>query len=311
MATGNTPCGFAIPQVFPGSGQDAKVDMQFVRDFVHKAETLGYDSLWVQETILSDFSILEPVTLLTYVAAVTSKLKLGTSVMLTTLRNPLQLAKALSSLDQMSAGRLIVGIGGGGHISETLFGYSKEHRMRRFVEGIEVMKALWTEPQANYIGTFWQLKDAAMEPKPVQKPHPPIWFGARSESALRRAVRHGDGWMGAGSSSSADFVKQYGQIQRFLDESQRDPASFTISKRMYIAVDNDRDRAERRLREWFGMRYKNADMGSQVSVWGSRQECIDKLGAVVQAGAQHLMINPAFDDMEQLEIVAQDIVPHV
>ena len=211
----------------------------------------------------------------------------------------------------MSAGRLIVGIGGGGHISETLFGYSKEHRMRRFVEGIEVMKALWTEPQANYTGTFWQLKDAAMEPKPVQKPHPPIWFGARSESALRRAVRHGDGWMGAGSSSSADFVKQYGQIQRFLDESQRDPASFTISKRMYIAVDNDRDRAERRLREWFGMRYKNADMGSQVSVWGSRQECIDKLGTVVQAGAQHLMINPAFDDMEQLEIVAQDIVPHV
>ena len=307
MATGNTPCGFAIPQVFPDSG----VDMPFVRDFVQKAETLGYDSLWVQETILSDFLILEPVTLLTYVAAVTSKLKLGTSVMLTTLRNPLQLAKALSSLDQISAGRLIVGIGGGGHISETLFGYSKEHRMRRFVEGIEVMKALWTEPKANYTGTFWQLEDAAMEPKPVQKPHPPIWFGARSESALRRAVRHGDGWMGAGSSSSADFVKQYSEIQRFLDESQRDPASFTISKRVYVAVDNDRDRAEKRLREWFGIRYKNADMGSQVSIWGSRQECIDKLGAVVQAGAQHLMINPAFDDMEHLEIVAQDIMPHV
>ena len=150
-----------------------------------------------------------------------------------------------------------------------------------------------------------------MEPKPVQKPHPPIWFGARSESALRRAVRHGDGWMGAGSSSSDDFVKQYGQLQRFLDESQRDPASFTISKRVYVAVDNDRGRAEKRLREWFGIRYKNADMGSQVSVWGSRQECIDKLGAVVQAGAQHLMINPAFDDMEHLEIVAKDIMPHV
>ena len=88
MATGNTPCGFAIPQVFPGSGQDAKVDMQFVRDFVHKAETLGYDSLWVQETILSNFSILEPVTLLTYVAAVTSNLKLGTSVMLDHVAQP-------------------------------------------------------------------------------------------------------------------------------------------------------------------------------------------------------------------------------
>lgn len=311
MAIGNTPCGFAIPQVFPGSGQDSRVDMQCVRDFVHKAEMLGYDSLWVQETILSDFSILEPVTLLTYVAAITSKLKLGTSVMLTTLRNPLQLAKALSSLDQMCDGRLIVGVGGGGHISETVFGYSKEHRMRRFVEGLEVMKALWTEPKANYTGMFWQLKDAAMEPKPVQTPYPPIWFGARSESALRRAVRHGDGWMGAGSSSSADFVTQYSNLQRFLDEAQRDPASFAVSKRVYVAVDNDRDRAERRLREWFGMRYKNADMGSHVSIWGSRQECIDKLGEIVQAGARHLMVNPAFDDMEHLEIFARDIMPHL
>lgn len=307
MAAGNTPCGFAIPQVFPDSG----VDMGFVGDFVRRAETLGYDSLWVQETILSDFPILEPVTLLTYVAALTTKLKLGTSVILTTLRNPLQLAKALSSLDRMSDGRLIVGIGGGGHVPETVFGYSKEHRMRRFVESLDIMKALWTEPKANYSGMFWQLKDAAMEPKPIQQPHPPIWFGARSEPALRRAVRHGDGWMGAGSSSSADFVTQYGQVQRFLDQAQRDPASFAISKRVYVAVDSDRDRAERRLREWFGVRYKSADMASQVSIWGSRQECIDKLGRLVQAGARHLMVNPAFDDMEHLEIFAQDIMPQL
>lgn len=307
MAAGNTPCGFAIPQVFPDSG----VDMGFVGAFVRRAEALGYDSLWVQETILSDFPILEPVTLLTYVAALTDTAKLGTSVMLTTLRNPLQLAKALSSLDRMSGGRLIVGVGGGGHVPETVFGYTTEHRMRRFVEGLDIMKALWTEPTANYDGSFWQLKNAAMEPKPVQKPHPPIWFGARSESALRRAVRHGDGWMGAGSSSSADFVSQYGHVQRFLDQAQRDPAGFAISKRVYVAVDNDRDRAERRLREWFGVRYKSADMASQVSIWGSRQECIDKLGALVQAGARHLMINPAFDDMEHLEIFAQDIMPRL
>lgn len=307
MAVGNTPCGFAIPQVFPGSG----VDMGFVGDFVRRAETLGYDSLWVQETILSDFPILEPVTLLSYVAALTAKPKIGTSVLLTTLRNPLQLAKALSSLDCMSEGRLIVGVGGGGHVPETVFGYSTERRMQRFVEGLDIMKALWTQPKASYSGLFWQLKDAVMEPKPVQQPHPPVWFGARSELALRRAVRHGDGWMGAGSSSSADFVSQYGQVRRFLDQAGRDPASFAISKRVYAAVDTDRDRAERRLREWFGVRYKNADMGSQVSIWGSPQECIDRLGELIQAGARHLMINPAFDDMEHLEVFAQDIMPRL
>lgn len=80
---------------------------------------------------------------------------------------------------------------------------------------------------------------------------------------------------------------------------------------MYVAVDTDRDRAERRLREWFGVRYKNVDMGSRVSIWGSPQECIDRLGELVQAGARHLMINPAFDDMEHLEVFAQDIMPRL
>jgi probable F420-dependent oxidoreductase len=307
MATGNTPCGIAIPQDFI----DRPVHLPLMRDFVHRAEALPYDSLWVQEQIVGDVPILEPVTLLTYVAALTSRLRLGTSVMLTVLRNPVQLAKSLSSLDQLSQGRLTVGIGIGGHVREAIFGYSGEHRVRRFVEGLQVMKALWTESRATFTGTFWQFKDVAMEPKPVQKPHPPVWFGARQAPALRRAVQHGNGWMGAGSSSTADFVEQYGLVRRFLDEAQRDPATFAISKRVYLAVDDDRERAERRLRTWFGRRYNNANMASRVAVWGSRAACLDQLGALVQAGAQHLLLNPVFDEMEHLELLAQEIVPHL
>jgi alkanesulfonate monooxygenase SsuD/methylene tetrahydromethanopterin reductase-like flavin-dependent oxidoreductase (luciferase family) len=173
------------------------------------------------------------------------------------------------------------------------------------------MKALWTQPQAQVSGTFWQFQNVAMEPKPVQQPHPPIWFGARQAPALRRAVQHGYGWMGAGSSSTADFIEQYGLLRRFLDESQRDPATFTISKRVYLAVDNDRQRAERRLREWFGVRYRSADMGSQCGIWGSAAECTDKLAELVRAGAQHLLLNPMFDDMEHLELLAQEVMPHL
>ncbi len=307
MAIGNTPCGIAIPQTFPRT----PVNMQLVRDFLQKAETLGYEGLWVQEQILGDYPILEPVSLLTYAAALTSKLRLGTSVLLTVLRNPVQLAKSLSSLDQMSQGRLTVGVGIGGHVPESLFGLSSEQRARRFVEGLQVMKALWTQPRATVAGTFWQLENVPMEPKPVQKPHPPLWFGAREEVALKRAVRHGDGWMGAGVSSTADFIKQVGLVRRLLDEAQRDPATFPISKRVYLAVDNDRDRAERRLREWFGLRYKNADMVSRVSIWGSRTECTDKLGELVRAGAQHLLLNPVFDELEHLELLAQEVMPHL
>jgi probable F420-dependent oxidoreductase len=228
MAIGNTPCGIGIPQDFI----DRPVNMQLIRDYVQKAEALGYDSLWVQEQIVGDVPILEPVTLLTYVAALTSRVRLGTSVMLTVLRNPVQLAKSLSSLDQMSQGRLTAGVGIGGHVPESIFGYSGEHRVRRFVEGLQVMKALWTESKATFTGTFWQFKGVSMEPKPVQKPYPPLWFGARQAPALKRAVQHGDGWMGAGSSSTADFVQQYGQLQRFLEEARRDPTTFAISKRV-------------------------------------------------------------------------------
>ncbi|MEE8305560.1 MAG: LLM class flavin-dependent oxidoreductase [Candidatus Tectomicrobia bacterium] len=307
MAVGNTPCGIAIPQAFI----DRPVDMQLVRSYVSRAEALGYDSLWVQEQIVGDVPILEPLTLLSYVAALTSRLRLGTSVMLTVLRNPVQLAKSLASLDQMSQGRLTVGIGIGGHVPETIFGYTSERRVRRFVEGLQVMKTLWTESKATVSGNFWQFEGIAMEPKPVQKPHPPVWFGARQEAALKRAVQHGDGFMGAGSSSTADFVKQYALLQQYLDDAQRDSETFAISKRVYIAIDDDRDRAERRLREWFGVRYKNADMAPRVSVWGSRSECIDRLNELAQAGAQHLMLNPVFDEMTHLELLAQEIVPHL
>lgn len=306
MATGNIPCGIAIPQSFA----DPSIDAGVIRQFIPRAEALGYEGLWVQEQILGDAPILEPVTLLTYAAALTTKPHLGTSVLITVIRNPVQLAKTLASLDQLSHGRLIVGVGvGGPHVPEAVFGVPSEHRGRRFVEGLEVMKALWTQPKATMNGEYWRFDNVAMEPKPAHKPHPPIWFGAREAVALKRAARLGDGWMGAGSSSTADFVKQVELLRRFLDEAKRDPNEFPISKRVYIAVDNDRARAERRLRDWFGMRYKNADMAPRVSIWGSRAECTDKLGEIVRAGARHLLLNPVFDETEHLELLASDVIP--
>jgi probable F420-dependent oxidoreductase len=305
-ASGKISCGIAIPQSF----DDLSTAAGFLTRFLPRAEALGYEGLWVQEQILGDVPLLEPVTLLTYAAALTSKPHLGTSVLITVIRNPVQLAKSLATLDQLSNGRLIVGVGvGGPHIPEAVFGVSSERRGRRFVEGLQVIKALWTQPRASMSGEFWRLAEVAMEPKPAQKPHPPLWFGARDALALRRAARLGDGWMGAGSSSSTDFIKQSELLQRFLDEERRDPDKFVISKRVYLAIDDDRARAERRLRDWFGTRYKNADMASHVSIWGNRAECIDKLRELERAGAKHLLLNPVFDEMEHMELLASDVIP--
>ena len=150
-----------------------------------------------------------------------------------------------------------------------------------------------------------------MEPQPMQKPHLPVIFGGHHENALRRAVRYAGGWMGAGSSSSAAFTRESTRIRDFLDQAKRDPATFHFAKRVYLAVDNDKARGERRIMEWFAKRYKNADLGPKVSIWGSSAECTEKIQTLVDAGAQQIIFNPMFDEMEHLEICAKEIMPHL
>jgi probable F420-dependent oxidoreductase len=308
--TNHLPCGIELPQVF----FDGPVDMEHIRKFAMRAETLSYDSLWLQERAIGDFIMLEPVTLLSYVAAITTKLRLGTSIILLTLRNPIQLAKAYATLDCMSHGRAVLGVGlGGGHLGshEDVFGYAREGRVTRFTETVRIMRLLWTEPKASFQGRYWNFSDVSMEPKPVQRPHLPLWFGGHHENALKRAVKYGNGWMGAGSSSSDAFIRESAMIRRFLDEAKRDPATFGYGKRVYLAVDNDRARGEKRIREWFSKRYKNADLGPRVSIWGSSAECTEKIQEIVSAGAQHIVFNPMFDEMEHLEICAKEIMPNL
>src|SRR5262245_62436272 len=158
MSTTHLPCGIEIPQVFFGE----PVDMEHIRTFVTRSETLGYESLWLQERIIGGFSMLEPVTLLSYVAAITTMLRFGTSVILLPLRNPLQLAKAYSTLDVMSGGRAVMGVGlGGGHLGshEEVFGYMREGRVMRFTEAVQIMKLLWSEPKASFQGSYWNFKE--------------------------------------------------------------------------------------------------------------------------------------------------------
>ena len=302
------PCGIAIPQIFT----DGPTDMDLVQRYVRRAEELGYHSLWVQEQILGATPALEPVSLLCYVAALTRTIRLGTAVIITTTRNPVVLAKELSTLDNLSGGRLIVGLALGGRPKHySLLGAPSERRVRHFVEGLDVMKALWEQSTVNYDGHFWQLDGEAMEPKPIQKPHPPVWFGGRHPEGLRRAVQHGEGWMGAGSTTTEQFRGHVEIIRESLDASGRDPGSFAVSKRVYLALDEDEDRAEERLRLWFGDRYGNADLASEVSVWGSEKRCLEGLQRVVDAGAQMLMLNPVLDHTEHLQGLNERVVPRL
>lgn len=306
--TAHVSAGIAIPQTSLG----APLRGDFIRTFLHRAEELAYDSAWVVERILGSVQALEPVEILTYAAAATTRMRLGSAVLLTALRNPLHLAKSLASLDHLSGGRLIVGVGlGGDRGLYPAFGLSPERRAERFEEGLHVMRRLWTEPRVTFEGQFVRLDGVAMEPKPLQQPHPPLWFGAHHPNALRRAVAMGSGFIGAGSASTRQFVEELKVMRSLLEEAGRDPAGFAVGKRVYVAIDRDRARAGRRLGEWFAAFYGRPEMAERVSVLGGPQEVVDGLGEVVRGGAQYLILNPVFDEMEHLERLATEIVPKI
>jgi probable F420-dependent oxidoreductase len=296
----------AIPQTFP----DRPVDPRAIREYLVRAEALGFHSAWVVEHIFGAIPSLDPVELLTWSAAVTERMGLGAAVLLTALRSPAHLAKSLATLDHLSRGRLIVGVGLGGNAAAyPAYGISADRRVARFTEGIRLMTRLWTEPSVSFAGEFWTVDNAAMEPKPLQKPHPPIWFGAHHPDALRRAVLLGQGFMGAGSLSTAKFADEVKALQGFLRDAGRDPDTFPIGKRVYIAIDADRQRAMKRLTEWFGAFYGRPQMAEEVSVWGPPAECVERLRDVVHAGARLLLLNPVFDEALHLEQFSSVIAP--
>lgn len=302
----NTRFGIAIPQMFP----DGNVDMNLVSDHLRHVESLGYESAWVQDQMLGSMYTLEPFTLMTYASTVTTSMKLGTSVLVMPYRNPVHLAKFSGTVDQISGGRLILGIGiGGGEETYPTFGFNADHRVTRFEEGIHLLKRLWTESDVDFQGRFWQLDKVTVEPKPLQKPHPPLIFGAHAPAALKRAVKLGNGWMGAGSSTIPAFKKSASDIRGYMAEARVSQSDFPLSKRVYIAVDRDKEGAKNKLMEWFAQYYGSAELALKVAIWGPEDECIERLGEIYSENLDLMMFNPVYDLIDQASILAEDIIP--
>jgi alkanesulfonate monooxygenase SsuD/methylene tetrahydromethanopterin reductase-like flavin-dependent oxidoreductase (luciferase family) len=194
------------------------------------------------------------------------------------------------------------------------FGTTRAEAVRRFNEGVRVMKSLWTQTRTDFDGEFYQLENAGMEPKPVQKPYPALWFGGQHPQALRRAVMQADGYMGAGPTTNADFGAHVRELRRLLAEANRDPATFPLSKRVYLAVDADEKRAKKRLDEFFQARYpwqieRHPNYVADTCVWGSPARIVEGLAEVVRLGAGMIVLNPLWDFVEQIEALAGEVVP--
>ena len=300
----------SIPQFFG----DGEFDPAAFRAYLARAESYGcYESAWTLEMTLSPGPQLSPIEAMTYAAACTSTLRLGCSVFVTTLHSPVHLAKSLATLDQLSGGRVEIGVGTGGPQRPfAAFGVDGSRYVARFTEGLALMKALWAQPRVTFDGEFWQLKDAAMEPKPAQKPCPPLWFGGSSASALRRAVRLGDGFFGAGSTPTEAFSSQVRVVREALAAAGRGAADFPIAKRIYIGIDSDASRARERMNAALEKLYGNhVPTIEEAAVAGTVPDCAAAVQEVAAAGAELILFTPLYDVPEHAEQIATEIIPRL
>ena len=306
-----TTVGIAVPQMFLPD----PTDLGLIKDHLNLVESLGYESVWTQHGVFATSPNIEPFTLLAYAASYTTTLKLGISVVVLPYHDPVNIAKLSASVDQISGGRFILGVGiGGDEESYPAFGFDDSHRVTRFEDAVTLIRRLWSEPSVNFENRFWKLENISINPKPAQKPHIPIWFGASADSAVERAARMGDGFMGAGAANASDiaaFRKVLATLRNALEKHDRDPSTYPISKRVYLAIDNDRVSAERKIQEWFTNHYHSAELGMTVSLIGSVDEIVDKLGPLVDEGLDMIMFNPVYNLIEHAQVIAERVVPQL
>jgi probable F420-dependent oxidoreductase len=274
--------------------------------FAREAEARDFVSLWVSDHIViptttdADYPgggrrfpiapetpYLEPVAMLSALAMVTTKARIGCSVFILGHRHPVAMAKMLATIDVLSAGRLIVGVGVGWWRQELeILGVDFARRGRAADEALRVFKSMWTEREPRFAGKFYRITGAGAEPKPLQKPHPPIWVGGVSPAALRRVIALGNGWHAMSSKSPSELSASVAELKRLAEAAGRAWSTIDISMRF--------------------------EMSEAVLAEGV-QAVIDRLGEYARAGVRHAAVVFRRDDpkrmLELLDVTATKIRP--
>jgi alkanesulfonate monooxygenase SsuD/methylene tetrahydromethanopterin reductase-like flavin-dependent oxidoreductase (luciferase family) len=275
-----------------------------------KAEALGFDSVWVGDSLLARPRH-DPPTLLAAVAARTRKVELGTAVLLPALRNPVVLAHQVATLDRISEGRLILGIGIASDVPNIraefeAAGVPFEKRVGTLVEGVALARALWSGKPVDWNGR-WTVKAGTLGPTPHRPGGPPIWIGGSVTAARERTGRLFDGWF-PNAPSPADYGVQFAEVKAAAKAAGRDPGALTGAMYLTLSIDDDASRADARINAYLEQYY-----GQRSDVMRKRQMCYagpaagaaNWLKNYVDAGASHLVLRFAGEHEKQLEIVAR------
>ena len=274
-----------------------------------RAESLGYDSIWVGDSILARPRH-EPLTLLSAVAARTRRVELGTAVLLPALRNPVVLAHGIATLDQISEGRFILGVGIASDVPNiraefVACGVPFEKRVGRMLEGLRLCRELWTGKPVSWNGR-WIVEEAMLGPVPHRAGGPPIWIGGMVRASLERVGRLYDGWF-PNAPDPERWRAQWGEIRDIAREAGRDPSQLTGAVYLTLTIDDDRTRAEERMNAFMQNYYgQSASVmrARQATYAGPAEGAAEWLSSWVRAGVSHLVLRFAGDAEQHLEAIA-------
>jgi probable F420-dependent oxidoreductase len=280
-------------------------------------EELGYDAIWVSEHIVFHVPTFDAVTTMATVAARTSRIRIGSAILLLPLRPPAAVAKAVSTLDIISGGRITLGIGVGGEYPKEfeVCGVPVHERGGRTNEAVQVLRALWTEERASYQGKYFQFTDVSMQPKPLQAGGPPIIIGGRSDAAMRRAARLGDGYMPY-LFTPDQYANALDKIQVYACNAGRQLEPFQATLYQFIYVADTYADAFQQANTHLSTNYNQPfdKLIDRYCVVGTPEACTSRLQAYIDAGVRQLILVPttasATDFVQQAQRLAHDVLPH-
>lgn len=311
-------------------GDNANHSREQILSFALKAEQLEYDSLSVNDHIVFTTSWLDSISTLSAVAAITSKIKLGTSILNIVVRNPVICTRALSSIDILSSGRLFAaGVGPGSHKGDyEACGVPFDERWKRFTEALQVINVIWNRKDdgevgedgeesslpslVDFSGRYYKFKGLSVEPRPIQKPHPPIYIGSWGSSAagLKRVAKYGDGWMASAYNITADrFKEKWDAIRSEIRDLGKDLGSFDNAvMTMFGYIDDNKEKIHKMVENTLSPALgRSAEELESRLLFGSVDNCIQKVNELYEAGVKRIHFWPIHDFNEQIEIFSEEI----
>jgi probable F420-dependent oxidoreductase len=276
--------------------------------FAKKCEQMGVHSLWTIDRIAYDN--LEPLTFLASAAAVTQKIRLGTSVLLGNTRHPSHVAKIIATIDFISNGRVTLGIGFGSRESDyKAVEVPFDKRGSRAVEQVKLIKRLWTEENVTHQGQFFHVENLTVRPRPIQRPHPPIWTGGSADVALKRAGTWANGFI-CGSSAIREFSATWEKVAGYARAAGRDPNDIEKAGLTFMAIDDDKTKAIEKVSAYVTRYYgRLRDDVESTHVVGSAQQCAKRIRESFDRGLDTLIIGVADPDSKQLDIFGDKVLP--